>query len=192
MKYQQVGRPGGERGAVTQGTAVAIAGAVIVIAFAAWLFWPRSEMSPLPEPGIVTPDEEPVATEEERAVSARERIAELQQQTPPDYTAALEQGRAFEEQGRYADAQLMYFFAARGGEPAAAYELGQMYDPTVFSPETSNMDEPDPFQAYKWYVQAQEAGVAPAGERLAELRVWTEREAEAGNLEAEQLLLQWD
>lgn len=191
MRFQHVRLPGAQRGAVNQRALVLIGGAVVVIAFAAWLFWPRSDTVSLPEPGVVAPDE-PVATEEERAVTAREQIAELQQAGSPDYAAAVESGQAFEADGRYADAQLMYFFAARGGNAEAAYELGQMYDPTTFSTETSNMDEPDPFQSFKWYTQARDGGVAAAGERLGELRTWTEREAEAGNIEAEQLLLQWD
>lgn len=191
MRFQHVRPPGAQCGAVSQRALFIAGAAVVVVALAAWLFWPRSDMQSLPEPGVVVPDE-PVATEEERAVSAREQIAELQEASPPDYAAAVESGQSFEADGRYADAQLMYFFAARGGNAQAAYELGQMYDPITFSTETSNMDEPDPFQAYKWYTQARDGGIAAAGERLGELRTWTEREAETGNVEAEQLLLQWD
>lgn len=192
MRLERIRLPGAEVGAVNPRAIVIGGGAAVVIAFAVWLFYPRSEMGSLPEPGIVAPDEEPVATEEERAVSAREAIAELQESSSPDYDAAVERGREFAADGRYADAQLMYFFAARGGQAEAAYELGRMYDPVSFSSETSNMDEPDPFQAYKWYTQAAEGGVAEAGSRLEDLRGWTEREAEGGNVEAEQLLLQWD
>ncbi len=190
MKFQRISLPGTERGSVNQRAVVAIVGAAVVIAFAVWLFYPRPETETVPEPGVEGP--EPVATEEERGDTARETIAELQEAESPDYAAAVDQGREFEEAGRLADAQLMYFFAARGGDAQAAYELGQMYDPTAFSEETSLMDEPDPFQAYKWYTQASEGGIAAARQRLDELRSWTERESQAGNVEAEQLLLQWD
>lgn len=189
MKFLQARLSGAERGAASQ-RAVIVVGAVIVIALAVWLFYPRPVTDTVPETGGIGPGAE--TTGEERGDSARELIAELQAAGSPDYDAALERGQAFEEQGRLADAQLLYFFAARAGHSQAAYELGEMYDPTSFSAETSLMEEPDAFQAYKWYTQAYEGGVEAAEPRLAELREWTERESEAGNIEAEQLLLQWD
>lgn len=194
MKSLQLKLPAAQRGAIDQRTVAIAVGAAIVVAFAVWLFYPRPGTESLPETGRDAAEQtpEPAATDEERAVSAREAIAELQQASPPDYVGAVERGRQFEQAGRLADAQLMYFFAARGGEPQAAYELGQMYDPTSFSAEQSIMDEPDPFQAYKWYTQAADGGVSAADERLGELREWTEREAEAGNVDAEQLLVQWN
>lgn len=191
MKSGRVRLAGAQRGAVDQRTVAIAVGAAIVVAFAVWLFYPRPGTESLPESGGGEAPEA-AATDEERAVSAREAIAEMQQAGSPDYTAAVERGREFEEAGRLADAQLMYFFGARNGEPQAAYELGQMYDPTAFSAEQSIMDEPDPLQAYKWYTQAAERGIAAAEERLAELRIWAEREADAGNVDAEQLLVQWD
>lgn len=190
MIFLQVRHPGAARGAVNPRVVVLIGGLAVVIAFVAWMFYPRSDTGGLPEPGIV--DTAPEATEEERGDEARDAIADLQQADSPDYAAAVERGREYAGQGRLADAQLMYFFAARGGEPEAAHELGRMYDPTTFSAEASLMAEPDPFQAYRWYTQAQEGGVAEAEQRLTALREWTEREAQAGNVEAEQLLVQWE
>lgn len=190
MKRQEVGLPGTERGAVDQRAVVIAGGAIIVLAFAIWLFYPRPEPEAVPEPGVAAPEQP--ATEEERGDTAREIIADLRASSPPDYATAVERGREFAADGRLADAQLLYFFAARGGDPDAAFELGKMYDPNSFSTETSLMEEPDPFQAYKWYSQARQGGVAAAGERLDALHDWTEREAQSGNAEAEQLLLQWE
>jgi len=122
---------------------------------------------------------------------AREVISEQQKAQAPDYVAALDQARSLRAEGKLADAQLLYFFAARGGYTPAAFELAGLYDPLHFDASTSLMDKPDPFQAFKWYQQASQAGEAQADVRLEELRVWAQQAAEAGDLDAEQLLLQW-
>ena len=54
------------------------------------------------------------------------------------------------------------------------------------------MDEPDPFQALKWYRQAQRSGHPGANARLTALKVWAEKRAAEGDTEAERLLLQWE
>ncbi len=122
---------------------------------------------------------------------ARDVIAEQQQEQAPDYAAALEQARQLRAEGKLADAQLLYFFAARGGHAPAAFELAELYDPLHFDPATSLMEQPDPFQAFKWYQQAQQSGESRATMRLEELHDWAHQAAEEGNLDAEQLLLQW-
>ena len=53
------------------------------------------------------------------------------------------------------------------------------------------LEQPDPFQAFKWYTQAHDAGNALAARRLTELRSWAETAAAAGDDEAQRLLLQW-
>lgn len=177
-----------QRGAARRQTIIGAAAAVLVVAAAAWLFWPRGEMSG--STGMSTPAV--ITTEEERGDSARELIAELQRGSPPDYAAAFERGEAFRVDGRLADAQLLYFFAARGGNADAAFVLGEMNDPNHFAAETSLMNEPDAFQAYKYYAQARDGGVSAAGQRLAALREWAEQHAAAGDFDAEQLLVQWE
>lgn len=162
-------------------------GAAIFIVFAVWLLYPRGEPTLEGASGAVEP-----ATELERGDTARELIADLQEQRPPDYARAYEAGREFQAENRLADAQLMYFFAARGGHGQAAFQLATMYDPNHFATASSVMPEPDPFQAYKWYSQARETGVADADPRLAALRDWTEQRAAEGNMEAERLLIQWE
>ncbi|MBK8175039.1 MAG: SEL1-like repeat protein [Rhodospirillales bacterium] len=52
--------------------------------------------------------------------------------------------------------------AAGKGNAAAALELGEMYDPETYSPETSPLPAPNPAQAADWYRQAAEAGIAEA------------------------------
>jgi TPR repeat protein len=163
--------------------------AVLTIIVVVFLFYPRPATPPVPPSG----SEAPVTTEEERGDTAREVIEELEQAPgDPDYAEAYRRAGEFRGEGRLADAQLLYFFAARGGHGPAAFELATMHDPGHFTAETSLMGEPDPFQAYRWYMQARSAGVADAEERLAALRTWAEQAGQAGDREAEQLLLQWD
>jgi TPR repeat protein len=123
---------------------------------------------------------------------AREVISEQQQEQAPDYAATLEQARNLRAEGKLADAQLLYFFAARGGYTPAAFELAELYDPLHFDASSSLMDKPDAFQAYKWYQDAAQAGDAQASMRLQELQTWAQQAADDGDLDAEQLLLQWN
>lgn len=161
------------------------AGTVLLIVLALWYF--ASDMGG-PGRGEVAPPTSKEAVPE----LAREVIDEQQQEQAPDYAAALEQARSLRAEGKLADAQLLYFFAARGGYAPAAFELAELYDPLHFDATTSLMEQPDPFQAFKWYQQAQQAGVGEATIRLEALHDWANQAAEEGNLDAEQLLLQWN
>ncbi len=176
---------------VARGPLLALAAGLVVVAavIVYVLFRPSTpDVAPIPVEPVMPP-----ATAEERGDSAREVIAALKSDPAGvDHAAALERAREFRAAGRMADAQLLYFFAARGKHAPAAAELAAMYDPLHFVNEAGLMDEPDPFQAYKWYRQAQEAGDPLAGERLEALKVWAELAAEEGNAEAERLLLQWE
>lgn len=176
-------------GGVLSRHAVLIAVVVVGVALAlGYLFYPERLDMPVP-----TPEAPVVTTEEERGDNAREIIADLRaSQGEVDYSQAVEYAQAFHEEGRLADSQLLYFFAARGGHAPAALDLAMMYDPNHYSAASSLMDEPDAFQAYKWYRDALEGGIQSAADRLSELRVWAEDAASAGDLQAEQLLLQWD
>ena len=175
----------GQSGALSRHALYIAAAVIIVGAAAVLLFYPRTGSPP--------ESEAPVSTSSARGDSARQAIAKLQSQSnPPNYDAAYQQAQAFQAKGQLADAQLMYFFAARGGQANAAFELGSMSDPNHFSPKSSLMKKPDPFQAYKWYKQAKDGGVTAATERLADLRKWTEQQARSGDEEARQLLLQWE
>lgn len=123
---------------------------------------------------------------------AREVISAQQQEQAPDYAATLEQARSLRADGNLADAQLLYFYAARGGHAPAAFELAELYDPLHFDPSASLMEQPDAFQAFKWYQEAARAGDQQASARLQDLQLWAQQAAEDGDIDAEQLLLQWN
>lgn len=182
-----------EHGAVDQRIVIAIVTVVIVGLAAAWLFLGRPEPEPVPAPGPALETVEPAETAAERGDSAREVISELSSADGDiDYARARERAEAYRMEGRMADAQLLYFFAARGGNAAAAFDLATFYDPNHHSQTQGLMDEPDPFQAYRWYRAAGDAGHDGVNERLADLRAWAEQAAEGGDAEAERLLLQWE
>jgi len=169
-----------------------IAGLAVIVIIVIFLLYP----TPVEEPEGIAPDKpepaETVATRQERGDAAREIIQKLQEKTPIDYDDAFRRGRRYHKDGRLADAQILYLFAARGGHAQAAFELAAMYDPIYHSPDTSLMDEPDPFQAYKWYKKAEESNHVEAGARLERLHAWVQEAANKGDAEAERLLLVWE
>jgi hypothetical protein len=160
---------------------------VLVVVGAAVTFLPRSTEVITPEDG-----EAPPITGVDRAEDARSLIAELEQEDDIDYDAAFAGAQAFQAEGRVADAQLLYFYAARAGHGPSAFALATMNDPNHHSPSTSLLPEPDPFQAFRWYTAAREQGVPAVDTRLQALREWAEKAYEDGDQEAEQLLLQWE
>lgn len=188
-------------GAISGRVLALIVIAAVIALTALYLFYPEPAPEPIPAPApepVLAPPPPletvaPAQTEEERGDTAREVIAELKAAPGgPDYEAAYARAREFQAAGRLADAQLLYFFAARGGNGPAAFDLAGFYDPNHFSAENSLMEEPDPFQAYKWYSAAADAGNESAQERLIELRAWADEAAGAGDTEAERLLQQWE
>jgi hypothetical protein len=106
--------------------------------------------------------------------------------------AAYEQARELQAAGQLDDAHVLLFFGARQGHARSAYAYAEANDPNHHSPATSLLDEPDAFQAFRWYTAALDGGVDEAGARLDALREWAETAASAGDAEAERLLLQWD
>ena len=165
-------------------TAAVVAATVILIAVLFYVFSPST---------TVPPDGRPV-TDADRGQQARETIAELREESEagrPNLDEAFARAEAHREAGELADAQILYFFAARNGHAQAAFRLGTSYDPLHHDPETSLLGKPDAFQAFKYYTQALEGGVTEAQDRLDALRDWAEREAYA-NADAERLLLQWN
>lgn len=161
-------------------TMVAVA-VVVAVALGALLVL----MRPSVEPGGITGSE--------RAEDAREFLADLREspENPESFAGAYERARRYREEGQLADAQLLYFYAARGGHPGAEFELAEMNDPNHHESATSLLEEPDAYQAYKWYSAALEHGSPEAQERLEALHDWATQAAAQGNTEAERLLLQW-
>lgn len=183
------------RGQASPRMIITIAAAVIavsIVALAVYLFYPEPEPEPVPAPGRPIETVEPAESGEERGDSARDIIDSLSASDDVDYAEAYARAEEFHADGRLADAQLLYFFAARGGHAPAAFALATFNDPNHYSAQASLMDEPDPFQAYRWYRTAREAGHDEADARLAELRTWAEAAAGDGDAEAERLLLQWE
>ncbi len=183
---KHISRRGIQKGIAVTGMQWLLAGAAILLLVLAYWYFASGPGSK----GSV--DMPPPTSKEAVPETAREVIHEQQQEEAPDYAAALEQARSLRAEGKLADAQLLYFFAARGGDTAAAFELAEQYDPLHFDASTSLMEKPDPFQAFKWYQQASQAGDAQATVRLEELHDWALQAADNGDLEAEQLLLQWN
>jgi hypothetical protein len=161
-----------------------IAATLIVIAAVGWFFLRG-------EPGAPAPDFPPI-TGPERAEDARALLAELTGAATPDYDRAYDAAERFRTAGQLADAQLLYFFAARNDHAPSAFALAEMNDPNHHSPATSLLPEPDGFQALRWYTVAREHGMDAAAERIDALRAWAERAAARGDVAAERLLLQLD
>jgi len=191
--------PASSKGQINQRLLAAIVLLVLLVAgIGIYLVSDKTETVQVPPPVLdVTPPRvletvEPAKTEEERGDTAREIIAELRKNPAEiDYAQAFDSAQEFQAAGNFADAQLLYFFAARGGYGPAAFELASLQDPNHFSAEAGLMDKPDPFQAYKWYSLARDTGVQMAVTRLAELRAWAE-DAANNDADAERLLLQWE
>ncbi len=121
---------------------------------------------------------------------ARAFINKLRQEGGDTSQEAFEEAERQRSIGNNADAYLLYFFAAKQGHGEAALMLGTQADPTYFTSINSALDEPDSGQAIKWYKMAIAAGNEDAKHNLAELSKRIKQQAEAGNGEAQRLMLQ--
>lgn len=172
---------------------VGVAAGVVVIIVGIAVYLARSQPEPIPDPGGPLEAVQPAETAEERGDTAREIIDRLKASgESADYVEAHSRAQQFHADGRLADAQLLYFFAARGGYAPAAFSLASANDPNQDSAAVRVVATPDPFQAYRWYTTARDAGHDEAAGRLAALREWAESAGSAGDYKAEQLLLQWE
>ncbi|MDH3531713.1 MAG: hypothetical protein OEO82_02225 [Gammaproteobacteria bacterium] len=174
---------------------IAIAAIVIVLIAAVFFLRPEPEPipEPIPEPGRPIETVQPAQSAAERGDTAREIIAQLESApSGPDYAEAHTRAQEFVADGRSADAQLLFFFAARGGHAPAAFDLATFNDPSYFETASGLVAAPDPFQAYRWYTVARDAGDERAAKRLAELRAWAEAASLSGDEAADRLLLQWE
>ena len=165
---------------------IAIVAVVVLAAGGYYLFFRAPPEIPAPSAPL------PPAAKEAKPDSARDIIKELKESDDVNYQSAYDQAGDLLRNGEVADAQLLYFFAARGGHGPSAFVLANLYDPVDFDPNASLMDEPDPFQAFKWYSSALESGEEQAADRLTALKAWCETAAAGGDQQAAQLLLQWE
>ncbi len=134
--------------------------------------------------GAVVPSEDGEA--------ARQVVAA--QRDGSDTRTPVELGRLatdYQRQGRVTDAYLLWFYAARQGDGEAAFALGSLYDPNHFTSGNPLLTRADATQAYKWYRIAAQQSVPQAAERLQALRETLQAQAEAGDLAAGRLLLNW-
>ncbi len=109
----------------------------------------------------------------------------------PDPEVVFAEAERLQGKGELEDAYLLYRYAARHGQMQAAMKLGTAADPAYHSAATSYLPEPAPGQAHKWYSMAAAAGDVEAGQRLEELHGRLERDAAAGDEQAQRLLLKW-
>lgn len=151
--------------------------------------------APPPEPALIGSRDAPDGADEADggAIAVTPEPATSQPAgADAELDAAFERARELQRAGQLDDAQVLYFFGARQGHAESAFAYAEMNDPNHHSPETSLLEEPDAFQAFRWYSAARDGGMNDAVARLDALRSWAEDEAAAGNFEAEQLLLQWE
>lgn len=135
---------------------------------------------------------EPAETPVIEGVSARELIKRLRTgELALDSEQILAQATRHQSEGRLTDAYLLLFFAAREGDGAAAFSLASMHDPNHFIEGNPLLEQPDAYQAHKWYTVAADKGMAEATERLRVLRKSTEELAKSGDSAATRLLLNW-
>ena len=121
---------------------------------------------------------------------AREYIAEIRAGgEPAPMTEVFARGMNFEQEGNLADAHLLFFFSAREDYIPAIMKLGEMSDPQLFRAENSFLDHADAMQADKGDQKSAELGHEPGKSGVISVMQWANAEAELGNPDARQLLL---
>lgn len=81
---------------------------------------------------------------------------------------------------------LLYRAAAQKGDAGAAAKLGRLFDPADATPTGSLKKSAD--SAFDWYRQAAEAKHPDAEPGLTRLKAWVEKQATAGDAEAQRVL----
>jgi TPR repeat protein len=122
---------------------------------------------------------------------ARSLIAAMRASGSVDLAEIHSKAAEAQAQGEYADAYLLYFFAAREGHAESALALGRQADPASRDPNDSVFSAADYQQAHKWLQRAAEAGSSEAAERLADLRGRLEGLAAGGDPQAQRITLLW-
>jgi len=157
----------------------------------------RLEVSSNAEQGLISPDlisqgEIDRSLLPTPGAMARELISNARLKGKPYNLAALHtQAGLFYVQGNLADAHILFFFCARESYKPAMLKMAEMADPLRFNTADSLLDKADSNQARKWYQLAADAGSELAKRRLQDLYLWAVAEADRGNLEARNLLLNY-
>lgn len=131
------------------------------------------------------------AVDDRPGARARALIAQLRAAGDIDLAQVHAAAVQAQADAAYADAYLLYFFAAREGHAASALALGRQADPASRDPDNSVFTGADLTQAHKWLQIAADAGDADARARLADLRSRIERLAADGDAQAQRLSLLW-
>ncbi len=149
-------------------------------------------------PVAVRNEAEPAVPQQEKTPAVEETLAEgeaarrfLAASPGLDPEAIFQRAEDFREEGRPADAWLLYFKAARDGHARAAMILAEQADPAYFDAAHSMLDSPDLVQAHKWYEQAKRNGSKEAAKRLDNLMKRLEQAAADGDRQAQLLLAKW-
>jgi hypothetical protein len=147
----------------------ALIGLLLVIAAGAFLAFYEPGFL-LDEPGV--PLDQKVVVEPEPAVSAigpaltLEGAREFLKGRPSADDAAT-QATHFAEAGKTDEAFLLNSYAARGGNPEAALQLGDLYNPASWTPGVLKSADAD--RAAEFYRKAARAGLVAAMKKLAAL-----------------------
>ncbi len=153
---------------------------------------PPAEPSALPEDPSVELEATAAGPKVGRPGSrARNLIAAMRASGSMDLDAVHASAVEAQAQGDYADAYLLYFFAAREGHAGSALALGRQADPATRDPGNSVFSAADYQQAHKWLQRAAESGSSEAAERLADLRGRLEGLAAGGDPQAQRISLLW-
>lgn len=171
---------------------------IILITIAAILLVPEDKKdeaeNPLPPAGITEQEKQTAGMVlpdgQKEGDHARNFIAELNN-NPAAAGMAYAEANKQQQQGKLADAYILYFFAGRKKHIEAALALGTMADPEYFSAGNSMADAADVRQANKWYGVAAASGSEEALKRLTKLRKQVEADAADGDSAAARLMLQW-
>ncbi|MCU7915727.1 MAG: hypothetical protein KZQ65_07430 [Candidatus Thiodiazotropha sp. (ex Gloverina cf. vestifex)] len=124
--------------------------------------------------------------------AAREIITDLRSgNITLNESEMLHQAQTYQQAGALSDAYLLLFYAAKQGGGQAAFDLASLHDPIHFSAGSSLLQAPDTFQAHKWYSKAASQNIPQAKVRMQALRSTTQKQAEAGDMAARRLLLNW-
>jgi len=149
---------------------------------------PASEEGGAPAEAPAQPEAEVETKKAPEGAAARAWLAEAGDPAAVEITA---KAREFQRAGRLADAWLLYFKAAREGDPAAAMALAEQADPAFYDPARSALARPDLVQAHKWYARALALGAEEARSRLKGVLERLARRASQGDEAAALLLQEW-
>ena len=174
------------------GLLVGLALLVLVAGVAVWWFMLRTpEKPPLPSaPTAAQNQTAPAASANQSPLAAARE--QLRGEARPEMSLAL--AKPMRKAGAGAEesdaAFLLLEDAAQKGNAEAMLLVGQFYDPVSSLPRGSI--PVDMGQAKHWYEQAGQKGQAEAAEALDALRAHARAEADKGNIEARNLLQNWN